>query len=228
MIDPGKIQLTYLPKRPFRWERWYGTEGKMWQASCQFDVKVEIDPSVSEIDAANIEYRQFIRGGVWIRRGNQEWTADNNPNGNGYFPIPPYAGQNKVSGIPMKAVPGTGLSFSWKEDGQIESGGTERFGYRETANVETANEIDKWSNPTQLSGRSYRLRDTPSISGRWGSGDSVSVWIELWFRGFVVEVNRDDPANNSVPVRLLKQKEWSYFWQDQKLSLWSDATSIAA
>jgi len=198
----------------------------MWQASCQFDVRVEIDSSVAELESMNIEYRQYIRGGVWVRRGNEDWTADNAPNGNGYFPIPPYAGQNKAAGIPRSAVTGTGLSVEWKEDGQIESGGIERYGYRDTANVEAANEIDKWSNPSQLTGRTYRLRDTPSLRGRWGSGDSVEVWIELWFKGFVVEVERDDVTNITRPIRVLKQKDWSYFWLEEKLSLWSDATPI--
>ena len=226
MIHESKIQLSYLPRRPFRWERYYGTAGKMWQAACQFDVKVEIDPSVDELECLSVEYRQYICGGVWVRRGHEEWTADNNPNGNGYFPIPPYAGQNKVAGIPMKAVTGTGLNLAWKEDGEIQTGGTERYGYRDTANVETANEIDKWYNSSQLTGRSYKLRDTPSMSGRWGSGDSVDVWIELYFKGFVVEVERDDATNTTRPTRLLKQKNWSYFWHPEKLSLWSDATPI--
>ena len=227
MINESNVQLTYIPKLPFGWQHWYGPKGKVWQASCQFDVKVEIEASIPELECMNIEYRQFIRGGVWVRRGNADWTADNNPNGNKKFPIPPYAGQNKVAGIPTSPVTGTGLDGSWKEDGQIETGGTERYGYRDTANVDKPNEIDKWSNPSQLSGRSYRLRDTPSISGEWGdAGESVEVWIELWFRGCVVEVERDNATNTTRPIRLLKQKEWSYFWTEEKLSLWMNATAI--
>jgi hypothetical protein len=223
----SKVRLNYIPVRDFRFERFYSstTGKKMWQASCQFDVSVEIDSSVSDLDRLKIEYRQYIRGGIWVRRGNEAWTADNDPNGNKFLPIPPYTGLAGVTGIPAGGVSGTGLSLSWKEDGQVETGGTERYGYRADANVNKPNEIDLWSNPTQLTGRIYKLRDTPSIAGEWGSGDSVEVWIELWFKGFVVEVVQP-PTGPTKPISVLKQKEWSYFWPDKKLSLWMDATSI--
>ena len=222
------ISFTHNTTRPFRWEGFYSpkTGKKMWQAACQFDVTVEIDPALDDLEKLNIEYRQYIRGGVWVKRGTQDWTADNDPNGNKAFPIPAYPGQSKVSGIPMAAVPGTGLSLSWKEDGQIETGGTERYGYRDTANVNAGNEIDIWGTPNQITGRKYRLRDTPSIAGEWGSGDSVEVWIELYFKGFVVEVERDGVTGITKPVKILKQKDWSYFWPDKKLSLWQDAVAI--
>lgn len=223
----SKVRLDYLPKRGFRFERFYSptTGKKMWQASCQFEAAVEIDASVPELDRLKVEYRQFIRGGVWVRRGNQQWTADNDPNGNKHFKVPPYAGIAGVAGLPSGAVSGTGLSLSWKEDGEVETGGTERFGYRADANVNTANEVDLWTNTTQLTGRSYKLRDTPSIAGEWGSGDTVEVWIELYFKGFVVEVEQP-PTGPTKAVRVLKQKDWSYMWADKKLSLWMDATAI--
>ena len=229
MINESSIiSFTHTTVRPFRWERFYSTKTgkKMWQAAVQFDVAVEIDPAVDDLERMNIEYRQYIRGGVWVRRGNQAWTPDNDPNGNKFYPIPPYAGQSKVSAIPMAAVPGTGLSLSWKEDGELESRGTERFGYRDTANVNTTNERDIWDTPTQITGRKYRLRDTPSIAGEWGSGDSVEVWIELYFKGFVVETERDNVTNLTKPIKVLKQKDWSYMWTDKKLSLWMDAVPI--
>lgn len=223
----SKVRLDHIPGRGFRFERYYSsvTGKKMWQASCQFSVKVEIDNSVGDLDRLKIEYRQFIRGGVWIRRGNQDWTADNDPNGNKFFKIPPYSGIAGVAGLPVSAVSGQGLSLSWKEDGEVETGGTERFGYRATANVNTPNEVDLWNNPTQLTGRSYLLKDTPSIAGEWGAGESVEVWIELYFKGFVVEV-KQPPTGPTIPVKVLKQKEWSYFWPDQKLDLWMNATAI--
>ena len=225
-LESSITQFDYIPKREFRFERFYSekTGKKMWQASCQFDVKIEIDNNLDDLEKMKIEYRQFIRGGVWVRRGNEEWTDDLHPNGNAFFAIPQYSGSS-VSGLPQGAVSGTGLSLSWKEDGEVETGGTERFGYRETANVDTANEIDKWSNTSQLTGRSYHLRDTPSIAGEWGSGDSVEVWIELYFKGFVVEVEQNDSGPTKA-IRVLKKKDWSYFWSNKKLSLWMDAHPI--
>lgn len=226
-LESSILQFSHATRRPFRWERFYSTAGKkMWQASCQFEVRIEIDPKLEDLKCMNIEYRQFIRGGVWVRRGNEAWTSDDNPNGNKFFPIPPYSGQNKVAGMPTTAVSGTGLSLSWKEDGELEKGGTERFGYRDTASVNATNEIDLWQSPTQITGRSYLLRDTPSIAGEWGTGETVEVWIELYFKGFVVEVKRDDITNQTLPIRILKQKDWSYFWTDKKLELWMNATPV--
>ncbi|MGD9561098.1 MAG: hypothetical protein AB7W44_02305 [Pyrinomonadaceae bacterium] len=227
-LESSIQQFSQTTRRPFRWERFYdsSTGNKMWQASCQFEVRIGIDPKLDDLLKMNIEYRQFIRGGVWVRRGNEAWTSDTDPNGNKFFPIPPYSGQSKVAGIPTSAVSGTGLSLSWKEDGQIENGGTERYGYRDTASVNAANEIDLWQTPTQITGRNYLLRDTPSIAGEWGVGESVEVWIELYFKGFVVEVERDSVTNQTKPVKILKQKDWSYSWTDKKLSLWMDAAPI--
>ncbi|MGD9589672.1 MAG: hypothetical protein AB7Q37_14785 [Pyrinomonadaceae bacterium] len=227
MISESSVTLYQNTKRPFRFERFYSptTGKKMWQASCQFEVKIELANDLDDLEKNAIEYRQFIRGGVWVRRGNQDWTDDSNPNGNPHFKIPPYKGQTKVNGIPKAAVSGTGLSLSWKEDGEVEAGGTERFGYRTTADITTTNEVDLWTNPNQITGRTYKLLDTPSIAGEWGSGDSVELWIELYFKGFVVEVETTD-TDVSRPIRILKQKSWSYFWPDKKLKLWMDATAI--
>lgn len=226
-LESSILQFSYVPRRSFRFERFYKDGVKMWQAACQFEVKIEIDPLLPEFDRNAIEYRQYVRGGVWWRRGNQAWTGDNDPNGNKHFKIPAYAGQSKVSGIPMAAVPGKGLSLSWKEDGETEDNKpTERYGYRDTASLVLTNEIDLWTNKNQITGRSYLLRDTPSIAQPWYSGDSVEVWIELYFKGFVVEVDRDPVTNVTRPIRILKQKEWSYFWPDKRLDQWMHATAI--
>ncbi len=226
-VESNIVSFSHSTKRPFRWERYYNSAGKkMWQASCQFEVKVEIDPKLDDFERTQIEYRQYIRGGVWFRRGTQQWSADNDPNGNRYFAIPPYSGQSKASGIPSKAVSGTGLSLAWKEDGQVETGGTERFGYRDHATVNATHEADLWTNDNQINGRTYYLKDTPSFAGEWGSGDSVEVWIELYFKGFVVEVERDEHTDVTRPIKVLREKEWTYFWQEKKLSQWMTAAAI--
>lgn len=217
-------KFDHITRRDFRFERFYANGKKMWQASCQFDVAIELDSKLEPVQCGQIEYRQFIRGGVWVRRGNQPWTDDNNPNGNAFFRIPAYAGQSRLADMPMHAVSGNTLSLRWKEDGEIENGQIERYGYRDTATVDTAHEKDIWM-PYNSSGRSYRLRDTPSIRGEWGSGDSVEVWIELYFKGYVVEVERD-ASDKTIPIKILKQKSWNYFWPEKKLTQWMHATEI--
>lgn len=222
-LESAILHFDHHPKRGFRFERFYDGV-KMWQASCQFEVRIELDTKFKGAERASIEYRQFICGGVWIRRGSEEWTGDDKPNGNKHFLIPPYAGQTKSIGLPMAPVPGTGLSFQWKEDGEIEAGKIERYGYRDTVPLVKTNEVDSWR-PAHSLGHSYLLRDTPSIRGEWGGGDKVDVWIELFFQGFVVQVERD-ASDNTQPVRVLKQKSWQYLWQDQRLSEWLKATQI--
>lgn len=226
-LESAIIHFDHHPKRGFRYERYYNDEGKkMWQASCQFEVRIELEQAkLNALERASIEYRQYIRGGVWVRRGSERWTDDDKPNGNEHFRIPPYAGQNKVTGLPMGAVPGVGLSLSWKEDGEVENGKVERYGYRDTATVHATNEVDSWR-PAHSLGHSYLLRDTPSIRGEWGVGETVRVWIELWFKGFVVEVARD-AAESTQPIRILKEKNWRCFWQDEEpMTEWLKAEPI--
>lgn len=226
MINEASVtQFSYVPRRECRFERFYLNGRKRWQVACQFDLKIKLATNLTPLELNAIEYRQFIRGGVWYRRGNEPWTADDKPNGNPSFRIPAYAGQSKANGLPSAAISGTGLSLHWKEDGEIESGGTERFGYRDTAEVDSSNEKDLWY-PVTSSGENYHLRDTPSFSGDWGSGDSVEVWVELYFQGFVVQVEHDNITGKPTPIKVLKKKSWSYFWPNQKLSLWSNAVPV--
>jgi len=204
------------PKRGFRFERSGGGSAKKWWASCQFEVRIELDEKLSPAELAQIEYRQFIRGGVWFRRGTEAWKPDHLPNGNAAFKIPAYGGLAKpVIGIPSGAVAGAGLSFDWKEDGEVEAGGTERYGYRDTANVAAKNEVDHWQ-----SVHSYLARDTPSIGGDWGSqGEAVEVWIELYFQGFVVQVERN-AAKKTQPVKVLDKLSWEWSWKEMKMTEW--------
>jgi hypothetical protein len=223
--EASVIQFDFIPRYGCRFERFYRDGKKRWQVACQFDVKIKLANNLSAMEKHDIEYRQFIRGGVWFRRGNNPWTADDKPNGNPSFRIPPYAGQPKVNGLPGAAISGTGLSLHWKEDGEVESGGTERYGYRDADEVNSSNEIDLWT-PNMSAGETYHLRDTPSFSGEWGAGDSVEVWFEVYFQGFVVQVERDNVHGNPTPVKVLKKKSWSYFWPDQKLSQWLHARAV--
>ncbi|MEP6849700.1 MAG: hypothetical protein ABI999_12660 [Acidobacteriota bacterium] len=225
-IDPAKIIFGLHRKREFGWEAFYKGGQKKWQASTQFEVTIDIDRTdMTDLELASIEYRQYIRGGVWTRRGTKDWPLDSAPDGNKSFAIPKYAGQKDiiVPLIPIYAVNHEELDMShYKEDGQIEKGGEEWYGYRAWANVEAPNEVDKWT-PEGPSGTRYLARDTPSIMDDWGDGESVEVWIELYFKGFVVEV--DLPDTRTRPIKMLKHHAWSYFFHE-KLDLWGDATRL--
>jgi hypothetical protein len=227
MISPSSVfAFQHVPKRDFRFERYEIRGTKVWRVSCQFDLMIQLDPTLAAVELAQIEYRQFISGGVWFRRGALPWTADNNPNGNASFKIPPYAGQSRVAGIPAKAVPGQGLSLmEWKEDGEVDRNGTERYGYRNSTPTNLSDEVDRWT-PTQASGFCYNLRDTPSFAAPWANLDlSVEVWVELYFKGFVVQVEQDENLNTQ-PIKVLKQTSWKYFWPEKKLLKWTDAIPI--
>lgn len=120
-----------------------------------------------------------------------------------------------MPGIPDVAVPRWGLDLEWKEDGN----GAKRYGYRDTANEIGVNERDQWTYPTPAHGTTYRMRDTPSISGEWGTGDAVELWVELYFLGYVVEVSRDAPHLPTYPLRILKWKSWEYFFHGPEARL---------
>jgi len=221
------LAFTHRTNQEFRFERFMKDGKHMWQAACTFEVRIQLDPRMDFQELMNIEYRQFISGGVWVRQGNRLWTADDNPNANDKFLIPPYAGQTKVSGIPMRAVRGKGLSLMyWKEDGKDD--GTNpvvRYGHRNANPNNHGNEVDRWS-PGHLDGFAYTLKDKPAIWGEWPiPAEKIEVWIELYFKGFVVQVERNEHGD-SLPIKILKEKEWKYFWPEKVLNRWIDASPI--
>lgn len=200
-----------------RFERCYNKLGeKVWQMSCMFDVRVKLDLNLSVADRQRIEYRQYIRGGVWIARGNDDWQ-----DASGVFDIPSYGGQSKCADLPQGSATGVGLSTSWKEDGK----GSLKYGYRATANQWGEKEEDRWTYPDAATGVAYYLRDTPSLSGVWGAGDTAWVWFELYFMGAVVEVQPGPTGTEAI--RVLKKKTWEFFLPNAKLDLWSNAKLVA-
>ena len=217
--------FDHLPVRGFRFDAFHENGRKRWKASCQFDVVLILDPTkVLPVELGTIEYRQYIRGGAWVRRNDQKWPDDDKPNGNATFLIPPYAGQAKVPALPTSAVPEAGLSLSWKEDGKSRTGDPLRYGYRDSPPFNEANEKDYWT-PQHTVGTSYKLRDTPSLTGDWLATDnSIDVWIELWFRGAVVQVE-PGPDGKTRPVKLLREIKWTCFWQDHRMSEWYKYTA---
>lgn len=223
-LESSILYFERIRKSDFKFYGYYDkSEKKVWKASCQFDVKIHLDPTLSDLERASIEYRQYIRGGAWVIRGNEGWSDNSHPNANTKFAIPPYAGQNLVSELPASPVPGDGLSLHWKEDGEIQAGlpESQRYGYRDTIpGDDFENEKDIWT-PSGSLGLNYHLRDTPSVGGDWGDrGESATVWIELWFIGAIVEVDRGGPNDTTRPIRVLRKKTWEYFFQNKKMDSW--------
>lgn len=214
MAAPINANLVTIRRQnlfPWNWWTYKNAEGRrMWRLSCQFDIYVEIDKSVSPEECSRIEYRQFIRGGIWTTERGESWTTP--ANANHVIPIPPYRGNMLCSDLPQNEVDGVGLSLDWKEDGK----GDQRYGYRHVPKVDFMREKDLWK-PNQMEGRSYHCRDTPSIAGLWSYADdhSMNVWAELYFNGYVVEVERYDEGP-ALPIRVLKELSWKYLYLDEQ------------
>lgn len=210
-IDSKVTRFDRTPRSDLHFERYTQAGKPRWRASCQFDMSIEIDPSIGA-DVANIEYRQFIKGGIWVREGDEDWKVA--PNGNIALPIPAYAGTSANNELPKPAVPGVGLSSAWKEDGQQKGSNPNLYGYRKTATTNLSREKDFWA--PNYYGHNYQLRDTPSISG-WWNNKPIEVWIELYFMGCVVEVQRHPVTDATTVSRVIKSKTWQYQWLGKKL-----------
>lgn len=118
----------------------------------------------------------------------------------------------------MAPVNSVGLSSAWKEDGIIREGKPMPYGYRSSAYSNgDSNEQDTWR-----TGHKYELADTVSIGGTWrdsvvvlsqplGRVNWIEVWIEIHFRGYVVELN----APGGTPMKVIARKEWSVIKNNQ-------------
>lgn len=206
-----------------------------WKVSANFQVGVQLNPQLMGVQCAPYEYRQYIKGDVWLR----EWIGDkpvptpHDPGNEGWFQvdagtiedrkktfqIPRYAGlKSTLSGLPTTPVNSVGLSSAWKEDGIIRNGIPMPYGYRSSAYSNgDSNEQDTWR-----TGHKYELADTVSIGGTWrdsvvvlsqplGRVNWIEVWIEIHFRGYVVELN----APGGTPMKVIARKEWSVIKNNQ-------------
>lgn len=201
------VKFQRYPVRDFRFERYTRAGKQRWRASCQFDLEIELNNALPSSELVKYEYRQFICGGVWAwTKGGSETDWSVEPNGNAAIRVPSYAGQPLANGLPGRPVGGIGLSNEWKEDGSFQGNTPLMYGYRKTANMDLTDEKDLWL--PNMYGRRYKLRDTPSIAGDW-VGWPVQLWIELYFRGYIVEVSRDADDNPTVQ-RVVKTLSWQY------------------
>lgn len=201
------VKFQRYPVRDFRFERYMKAGQKRWRASCQFDLEIELNNALPASELVRYEYRQFICGGIWVwTHGGSETDWHVEPNGNAALRVPPYAGHPASTGLPPQSVGGIGLDARWKEDGSYQAGKPLPYGYRKTATMDLSNEKDLWQ--PAMYGRRYKLRDTPSIAGDW-IGWPIQLWIELYFRGYIVEVTRDAEDNPTVQ-RVVKKLEWQY------------------
>lgn len=212
---------------PFRFERFRGLDPDLgritdrWRAACVFKVHVGLNPLLTEDEVCRYEYRQFIRGGIWTRVGNQIWQP--RPDANKALKVPAYGGCSPSIGLPSAAVPTTILDEThWKEDGEVRSPKDRYYGHRISALVRDGRCQDEWL-PHQV-GRDYYLSDQPSITGTW-PGQTVEVWMELYFQGYIVEVEEDDEGLTR-PIRVVQSKNWVCHSQTMTLSNYLNATPV--
>lgn len=209
---------------PFRFEQFRGidpTTNRMedrWRAACVFKVHVGLNPALTQEQACRYEYRQFIRGNIWVKADGGPWVFANQA-----LKVPAYGGCAASIGLPSDPCTGNILDeMKWKEDGEVRQPKDRYYGRRISALVRDARCQDEWL-PHEV-GHHYYLSDQPSIAGTWRKGP-VEVWMELYFQGYIIEVEEDDEGFNK-PVRVVQKKTWTCHSQTMKLTDYSKAVRV--
>ena len=209
---------------PFRFERFRGidpTTNRMedrWRAACVFKVHVGLNPALKPEQACRYEYRQFIRGNIWVKTDGQDWVFANKA-----LQVPEYGGCAASVGLPSDSVPGSILHETrWKEDGEVRKPQDRYYGHRISALVRDERCQDEWL-PHQV-GHDYYLSDQPSITGTWPK-IPVEVWMELFFQGYIVEVEEDEQGF-TTPIRVVQKKSWICHSQTMRLSKYTNAIAV--
>lgn len=209
---------------PFRFERFRGidpTTNRMedrWRAACVFKVHVGLNPALTEDQACRYEYRQFIRGNIWVKADGQDWVFANKA-----LKVPAYGGGAASVGLPSDSVTGSILhETKWKEDGEVRDPQDRYYGHRISALVRDARCQDEWL-PHQV-GHDYYLSDQPSVTGTWPK-IPIEVWMELYFQGYIVEVEEDDNGF-TTPIRVVQKKTWMCHSQTMRLSNYLSAVAV--
>jgi peptidoglycan hydrolase-like protein with peptidoglycan-binding domain len=209
---------------PYRFERFRGidpTTHRMedrWRAACVFKVHVGLNPNLTQEQACRYEYRQFIRGNIWVKVDGKDWVF-----ANGALKVPAYGGCQAAIGLPRDSVTGDSLNeHQWKEDGEVRSPKDRYYGHRISALVRDSRCQDEWL-PHGV-GHDYYLSDQPSITGTWPKVP-IEVWMELYFQGYVVEVEEDDQGFTR-PIRVVQQKNWVCHSQTMRLSNYFSAIAV--
>ena len=209
---------------PFRFERFRGLDpitnrmADRWRAACVFKVHVGLNPALKPEQACRYEYRQFIRGNLWVKADGGQWIFANQS-----MKVPSYAGCSGSIGLPSDACTTTILDDTkWKEDGEVRQPQDRYYGRRISALVRDARCQDEWL-PHGV-GYDYYGSDQPSITGTW-PGVPVEAWLELYFQGYVVEVEEDDEGF-TTPIRVVQKKSWVCHSQTMRLTNYANAIPV--
>lgn len=218
VVDSSRPIYTFFqyPRSPLDLRR-HPTNPSMWMMKGSFNVEVFIDQQIEE--PSRYEYRQFIKGQVWVH--------------DGYFGDPgtnkiwhPRAGTKQEPVNNAVAVPGGLNSNFFTEDGQVLDGGSriEYFGYRSKPPTNIPGLIDEYSN--YQTGAEYRLRDTFGIEGprkqdSAGFKTGLKVGVDITYRGIVIKdgkVPTFSEINGNWLAHCVAGKEWRY--KEEKFVTW--------
>lgn len=151
-------------------------DGAGFFAGGQFIVHVRFD----EAGASRYEYRQYIKGSAYTTRGSfsgapslASWTASETPhNASTDFLIP------------------GGLQTHFTEDGEVRSGRTERFGYRDGrfGGGRIAHGIEDRYLPSQSTGAEYKARDTWGLRGT-ARPRGLRIKIDIIYKGAIIDTS---------------------------------------
>jgi hypothetical protein len=156
-----------------------------WMMKGSFNVEVYMDRQLP--DPTRYEYRQFIKGRIYVHDGyfgdaaQTVWQAR--------------SGTTEVEQNDYSRVPG-GLNRQYfTEDGEkLSDGSVEKFGYRSKPPKWEEGIIDTYTNDQK--GYEYRLQDTFGIEGprktdaQGNFKAGLKVGVDLWYRGIVIKDGR--------------------------------------
>ncbi len=181
-----------------------------WIMKGSFKVEVFMDKKLP--DPTQYEYRQYIKGRVFVHDGyfgdpinNTHWQAR--------------AGTREQEQNDYIKVPGGLSRLQFTEDGEVmPDNSVEKFGYRSSPYKWEDGIMDFYSNDQK--GTDYRLQDTFGISGprradpQGGFKTGLKVGVELYFRGIVIKDGKTPTTAeiNSPNWRdyCVEAKEWMY------------------
>lgn len=153
-----------------------------WMMKGSFRVEVFMDRQIE--DVTRYEYRQFIKGRVWVHDGyfgdainKTHWQAR--------------AGTKEEDVKNCMPVPGGLNQYFFQEDGLVKGSLVEKFGYRTKPMTNEPGLIDEYSDVGL--GAEYRLQDTFGIEGprkqdsQGNFKSGLKVGVDLSFRGVVIK-----------------------------------------
>lgn len=185
-----------------------------WGFDGTFGVTVKLNPKLTDAQREKYEYRQYIRGDAWIQPG--DWNATRTvwtPRSSQTIPI------NTAFAIPGSGKETRdGLWPTEKEDACRRPGkALIRIGRRNDGPQLETFMASAWT--PDANGPVFTLKDTFGYYEKFDGtpkfvGTAFKVFIEVWFRGTVVEVEWDDNASDTKEVKVVQTKTWHYRFTD--------------